>query len=83
MPERLLSNGFSNSVFCAVRVGMLNRKVWGNQLVVRVRNWNGAVIQRGLEPGSREIVLVKAVTRQLLVKRLRAGKDLECALVSC
>jgi hypothetical protein len=40
-------------------------------------------MQRGLEPGSRGIGIVKAVTRKRLVKTLRAGKDLACALVIC
>jgi hypothetical protein len=41
----------------------------------------GAAIQRGLKSGSRGIATVKAVTRQILVKALEAGKDLACALV--
>jgi hypothetical protein len=41
----------------------------------------GTAIQRGLEPESRGIGIVGAVTTQLLVKKLRAGKDLASALV--
>jgi hypothetical protein len=37
-------------------------------------SWKGAAIHRGLEPGSREIAVVGAVTRKLLVKTLKAGK---------
>jgi hypothetical protein len=36
----------------------------------------GTAIQRGLKDGSRGIAIVAAVTRQLLVKTLRTGKDL-------
>jgi hypothetical protein len=36
-----------------------------------------------LEPGSRGIVIIKAVTRKHLVRTLRAGKYLACALVNC
>jgi hypothetical protein len=43
----------------------------------------GATTQRELEYGSRGIAIVGAVTRQLLVKILRAGTDLVCALVNC
>jgi hypothetical protein len=42
-----------------------------------------AAIQRVPEHESREIAIVKAVTRQLQVKTLQAGKDLACALVIC
>jgi hypothetical protein len=40
-------------------------------------------LQRELELGSRGIAIVGAVTRQLLVKTLGAGKDLASALVIC
>jgi hypothetical protein len=40
-----------------------------------------AAIQRGFQHGSRKTAIVGAVTRQLLVKTLRAAKDLACALV--
>jgi hypothetical protein len=43
--------------------------------------WKGAAIQRGLEHGSKGIGIVEAVTRQLLMKALQAGKDLVCAVV--
>jgi hypothetical protein len=46
-------------------------------------SWKGAAILRGLEYGSRGIAIVGTVTRQLLVKTLRAAKDLVCALVIC
>jgi hypothetical protein len=46
-------------------------------------SWKRATIQRGLEHGSGGIVIVEAVTKQLLVKALQAGKDLACALVIC
>jgi hypothetical protein len=46
-------------------------------------SWKGAAIQRGLEHGSRGIAIVAAVTRQLLMKALQAGKDLVCAVVIC
>jgi hypothetical protein len=36
-----------------------------------------------LSPEAEEQPLLEAVTRQLLVKTLRAGKDLACALVIC
>jgi hypothetical protein len=60
---------------------------WGNQSVLygslkkRVSNsfsgsWKGAAVEKGLEPGDRGIAIVKAITRQLLVKPLQAGKDL-------
>jgi hypothetical protein len=45
--------------------------------------WKGAAIQRGLEHGCRGTAVVGAVTRQLLVKAQRAGKDLICAVVNC
>jgi hypothetical protein len=45
-------------------------------------SWKGATIQRGLEHRSRGIAIVGAITRQLLVKTLGAGKDLICALVN-
>jgi hypothetical protein len=50
---------------------------------VRIQSWKGAAIQRGLERGNEGIAIVKPVTRQLLVKTVRAGKDLACALVIC
>jgi hypothetical protein len=43
----------------------------------------GATIQGGLEYGIRGISIVGAVTRQLLVKTLQAGKDLVCVVVIC
>jgi hypothetical protein len=46
-------------------------------------SWKGASIQRGLERGSTGIAIVGAVTRQLLVKTLRAGKDLACITANC
>jgi hypothetical protein len=49
----------------------------------RISSWKGVAIQRRLEPGSRGIAIVGAITRQLLVKTLRAGKDLPCALEIC
>jgi hypothetical protein len=45
-------------------------------------NWKGAAIQKGLEPGRREITIVEAVIRQLLVKTLWAGKELAFATVT-
>jgi hypothetical protein len=51
--------------------------------VARVLSWKGAAIQRGLEPGSRGLTIVVAVTRQLLVKALQSGKDPVCAVVIC
>jgi hypothetical protein len=46
-------------------------------------NLKGATIQTGLEHGSRRTATVGALTRQLLVKTLWAGKDLLCDLVIC
>jgi hypothetical protein len=43
-------------------------------------SWKWAAIHRGIEHG---IAIVGAVTRKLPVKKLRAGKDLACALVVC
>jgi hypothetical protein len=40
----------------------------------------GTAIQRGLEHESRATAIVDAVARQLLMKTLRAGKDLVCDL---
>jgi hypothetical protein len=40
----------------------------------RILSWKRADIQRGLASGSRRIATVAAITRQLLVKILRAGK---------
>jgi hypothetical protein len=48
--------------------------VW--ETVKKTGSLKGAAVQRGLEQGSREIAIVGAVTRQLPVKTLRAGKDL-------
>jgi hypothetical protein len=36
-----------------------------------------------LSPEAEEQPLLEAITRKLLVKTLRAGKDLACALVNC
>jgi hypothetical protein len=44
----------------------------------RIGSWKGAAIQTGLQPGSRGTAIIGAVTRQLLVKTLWAGKDLVC-----
>jgi hypothetical protein len=41
----------------------------------------GGAVQRGPEPGSRRIAIVKAVTRQLLAKTLKAAKDLAGAVL--
>jgi hypothetical protein len=49
----------------------------------RIRSWKGVTILRGLESGSRGIAIVGTVIRQLLVKRLLAGKDLARAVVIC
>jgi hypothetical protein len=49
----------------------------------RIRSWKGATIPRGIESGGRGIAIVGAITRQLLVKRLHAGKGLARALVIC
>jgi hypothetical protein len=38
--------------------------------------WKGASVQRGLQHGSGGLIIVGAVTKQLLVKTLQAGKDL-------
>jgi hypothetical protein len=46
-------------------------------------SWMGAAVQTKLEHGSRQIAIVGAVTRQLLVKTLQNGKELGCALVIC
>jgi hypothetical protein len=46
-------------------------------------SWKGAGIQGGLEPGTRGIAIVEAVTRQLLVKTLQAGKHIACVAVNC
>jgi hypothetical protein len=46
-------------------------------------NWKGATIQKGIGHGKRGIATVGAITRQLLVKTLQAGKDLACALEIC
>jgi hypothetical protein len=57
--------------------GEYNWGNWVNSLRESVKKRDsrkGAVIQRGLEPGSRGLVIVKAVTRQLLVNILGAGK---------
>jgi hypothetical protein len=43
-------------------------------------SWKGAAIQRDLSP---EIASVGAVTRQLLVKTPRAGKDTACVTIIC
>jgi hypothetical protein len=44
-------------------------------------SWKGAAVQIGLESGSRGKPLLEAVTRQLLVKTMRAGKYLACARI--
>jgi hypothetical protein len=44
--------------------------------VARAFSWKGAAVQGGLEPRSRRIAVVKAVTRQLQVMTLWSGKDL-------
>jgi hypothetical protein len=49
----------------------------------RIGNWKRVAIQRGLEHGSGEIVIIEAITRQLLVKTLQAGKDLAYVVVIC
>jgi hypothetical protein len=41
-----------------------------------VLGWKGDTIQTGLEDGKRGTAIVGAVTRQLLVKTLRIGKEL-------
>lgn len=38
-------------------------------------------IQRGLEPRSRRLAIIGAVTKQLLVKTLQARKDLACVVM--
>jgi hypothetical protein len=43
----------------------------------------GATIYRELKHGSRGIAIVGAITRQLLVNTLQAGKDFTRALVIC
>jgi hypothetical protein len=70
-----------NGVFCAVRAEMLQPRHIYNSLATH--SLKEDAIQRGSVHGSRGIVIVGAVTRQLLVKTLRAGKDLACALVIC
>jgi hypothetical protein len=47
--------------------------VWGS---VKKRVQLGAAVERGLEPGSGGIGIVRSRTRQLLVKGVRAAKDL-------
>jgi hypothetical protein len=54
--------------------------LYGEQLEQEF-GWKGAEIRRGPEHGSRGIAIVGAITRQILVKTLWAGKDLACALV--
>jgi hypothetical protein len=55
---------------------------WGSQVscvresMKKSVQLEGSRIQRGLEPRSRGIAIVKAVNRQLLRKTLGAGKDL-------
>jgi hypothetical protein len=39
-------------------------------------SWKEAAFQRELECGSKGIAMLETVTRQLLVKTLRAGRDL-------
>jgi hypothetical protein len=46
-------------------------------------SWKGAAIQRGFELGSRGIAIVRAITRQPLVKILWTGKDVACVTVIC
>jgi regulator of RNase E activity RraA len=49
----------------------------GRESVVRKAScWKGIAVQRGLEHRRRGIVIAGAVTRQLLVKTLQAGKYL-------
>jgi hypothetical protein len=49
---------------------MKRRLRWSKNLQLE-----GATIQRVLEPGSRGIAIAQAVTRKVLVKTLRPGKD--------
>jgi hypothetical protein len=45
--------------------------------------WREPPFREDLDPGAEDYPLLEAVTRQLLVKTLRAGKALENALVNC
>jgi hypothetical protein len=47
------------------------------QAVIRKAGSGGTAVQRGLEPGSRGIAIVRSRYRQLLVKTLQAGKVLK------
>jgi hypothetical protein len=42
---------------------------------MKTGSWMAATIERGLEPGSRGITIVRSHIRQLLVKTLWAGKS--------
>jgi hypothetical protein len=71
--EPLLANGSEKTYVCTQRPGVSCME----------DSWKGAAIQRGLEPGSILIAVIKAVTKKRLVKALQAGKDLACAPVIC
>jgi hypothetical protein len=68
-----------NGVFYSGQYRSVGRRTTG----ARRNSWKRAAIQRGTEHGSRGIAIVGAVTRQLLVKTLRDGKDLAYTLMIC
>jgi hypothetical protein len=46
-------------LWCPCR-DVITGTVWGNQSVARVLSWKGAAFQRGLEPGSRGMTIVRS-----------------------
>jgi hypothetical protein len=78
-----IRDSLEQPVECSVDSQLMKRRLGGwcemaaSQSVVRkIHSWKGAAVQRGLEHGNREITIVGAITRQLLVKTLQAGKRL-------
>jgi hypothetical protein len=56
--------------------------VWGYQSVAGVLSWKRTALQRKLEPRSRGIAIVKAVTRKRKVETVTENTSL-CALFIC
>jgi hypothetical protein len=54
--------------------------VWGLKEKV---SWNGAAVQRGIERGAEESLLLEAVTKERLVKTQQAAENLGYAVVIC
>jgi hypothetical protein len=49
----------------------------------RIYIWKGPAFQRGLEPESRGIAIVRSRYQATTSEDTAAGKDLACALVNC